>query len=193
MEAISEYHNATNVSLVSIQGGLLSLVRMDIHTIAVGGGPIPSVIVLRSRPEADGASIELPIRIGTVEAMAISMGLDVQHHERPMTHDLLLSVITTLDANLSGVSIVDVHGTTFFAELILTTASGRTITVDSRPSDAIALAVRMGAPIFAEEHVLDAATLPDFKGIERAEKEHEMELFHDFVESLSPSDFSEGD
>ncbi len=169
----------------------MALIRMDIHTIAVGGGPIPSVIVLRSRTSSDETPIELPIRIGTIEAMAISMGLDSQLHERPMTHDLLRNVIQSLDATVSRVAIVDVHGTTFFAELQLTTSSGHFVTVDSRPSDAIALAVRMGVPIFADSHVLEAATLPDFKGVERAEKEQEFERFHDFVESLSPGDFAD--
>ena len=86
---------------------------------------------------------------------------------------------------------MDVHGTTFYAEVMLTTDMGRFVKVDSRPSDAIALAVRVGTPIYADDHVLDAATMPDFKGVEKAEKEQELERFHDFVESLSPSDFAQ--
>ena len=168
----------------------MSLVRMEIRTIAVGGGPVPSVIVLQPSTDDGEAPSQLPIRIGTVEAMAISMGLDPDASERPMTHDLLQSVIESLDATVTAVSIVDVHGTTFYAELTLTTASGHVVSIDSRPSDAIALAVRTHAPIFAEDDVLKAAALPDFKRVEQNEKEQEMERFHDFVESLSPSDFN---
>lgn len=167
------------------------LVRMDIHTIAVGGGPVPSVIVLQSRVPEGGTPIQLPIRIGSIEAMAISMGLDPEGRERPMTHDLLSNVIKTLGATLTGIAIVDVHGTTFYAEVMLTTDMGRFVKVDSRPSDAIALAVRTGAPIYADDRVLEAATMPDFRGVEKAEKEQEMERFHDFVESLSPADFAQ--
>lgn len=169
----------------------MSLVRMDIQTIAVGGGTIPSLIVLKSRESEERASIQLPIRIGTVEATAISMGLDQLSHDRPMTHDLMVRVIDSLGATLTSVSIVDVNGTTFFAELNLLTESGVRRTIDCRPSDAIALAVRTGVPILAEEQVLEAATMPDFKSVERAEKEQDLARFHDFVESLSPSDFQE--
>ena len=160
---------------------------------------MPSVIVLQSRVPEGGAPIQLPIRIGPVEAvsfagftgMAISMGLDPAGRERPMTHDLLSNVIKTLGATVTGVAIVDVHGTTFYAEVMLTTDMGRFVKVDSRPSDAIALAVRVGAPIYADDQVLDAATMPDFRGVEKEEKQQELERFHDFVESLSPADFAQ--
>ena len=171
----------------------MSLTRMDIRTIAVGAGPVPSVIVLQPSHAEGETPTQLPIRIGTVEAMAITMGLEQKITDRPMTHDLLLKVIESLDAKLTGVSIVDVHDTTFYAELTLTTASGRVISIDSRPSDAIALAVRFHAPIYAEDSVLRAAALPDFKSVEQASKEQELERFHDFVESLSPSDFAQND
>lgn len=164
---------------------------MDIHSLAVGGGFVPSVIVLRPQAREGVEAVQLPIRIGPVEASAIAAGIGEKSHTRPLTHDLLDSVITSLGGELKSVSIVDVDGTTFFAELTLLTESNRTIRVDSRPSDAIALAVRTGAPIYADERVLDAAALPDFLGIELAEQDREMERFHDFVEGLSPADFME--
>lgn len=169
----------------------MSLVHMDIHTIAVGGGVVPSLIVLTTHPTDGSDPIQLPIRIGTVEATAISMGIEGSPRERPMTHDLFKSVIESLNAHLDAVAIVDVHGTTFYAQLFLKTESGEALEIDCRPSDAIALAVRFGAPILVDEQALNAATLPDFKGVERTEKQQELERFHDFVESLSPSDFSE--
>ncbi len=142
---------------------------MDIQTVVVGGGPVASLIVLRTRkPDADGSVTQLPIRIGAVEATAISMGVDGAH----------------------GGRISDVEGTTFFAQVALRTDSGRAVQVDARPSDAIALAVRVDAPLFAEESVLEAATLPDFASVEKDEEKQELEKFHAFVEGLSPDDFN---
>ena len=69
------------------------------------------------------------------------------------------------------------------------TSTGSIVEVDARPSDAIALAVRTGAPVFAEEHVLDTAAMPDFDDIDEAEKTKSIEEFHSFVENLSPEDF----
>ncbi len=166
------------------------MIRMDIRTIVVGGGPVASVIVLTPHSHAEASGIELPIRIGSIEAAAISLGIDNATDARPITHDLLANTIDQLGARLSGVEIVDVKGTTFFAHLLLVDQNGRHIEVDARPSDAIALAVRTKAPIFANEKVLETATLPDFGAIERDEKKHRMDEFHDFVESLSPEDFS---
>lgn len=166
------------------------LVRMDIKTIVVAGGPIPSLVVLTPRQRAGNAAVDLPIRIGVVEAAAISTAAD-GHQERPKTHDLLLKTITRLDGKLTGVAIVDVLDTTFYANLMLEDAGGRRIDIDCRPSDALALAVRQGVPIWAEEKVLDAATMPDFAQVERDERQQELARFHDFVEDLNADDFKD--
>ncbi len=164
---------------------------MDISSIAVGGGPIPSFIVLEQHdlPEGEKKSRRLPIRIGTVEASAISLGIEPKEGSRPMTHDLLKATVEALGAELMSVRITGVRGTTFYAQLVLRDAEGREVCVDARPSDAIALAVRCGVRILADDSVIDAATLPDFDGVEKAEKQAELEEFHNFVEHLSPDDF----
>lgn len=162
---------------------------MDIQTIVVGGGPVTSLIVLRTRARDGEEPIQLPIQVGPIEATSISMGIGGERQGRPLTHDVMASTIRDLGASLEAVEIVSVQGTTFYASLLLTTESGRHVEVDARPSDAIALAVRTGAPLFADEHVLEAAALPDFQGVRREEEEQELERFHDFVESLSPEDF----
>lgn len=167
----------------------MALIRMDIKTIIVGGGPVASLIVLQPRGVNDGTSVQLPIRIGPIEATAISMGVGGDSPERPMTHDLLAKTIKALDAKLVGVSIVDVSGTTFYATLMLANFAGIVVEVDARPSDAIALAVRTGAPIYAEESVLETAAMPDFDAIDEAKKTQDLEDFHSFVENLSPEDF----
>jgi len=171
----------------------MALVRMDIQSVVVGGGPMASLVVLKPRLGDGDTSTQLPIRIGRVEAAAISMGVDNSAHKRPMTHDLMQSVISQLGASLGNVTITNVEGTTFYAQLRLVATTGEDVYVDARPSDAIALAVRMRAPIFASDEVLSTAALPDFGSIERDEREREAEAFHEFVQNLSPEDFSTKD
>lgn len=167
----------------------MALVRMDIQTVVVGGGPVASLVILRTR--TGDKDVQLPIRIGAIEATSISMGVNGAPSKRPMTHDLLLSAIKALDATLESITIAEVEGTTFFAHLNIRLSNDDLQVVDARPSDALALAVRTGAPIFASEDVVDAATLPDFSAVEESERQHSLEEFHSFVENLSPSDFSE--
>lgn len=164
---------------------------MDIESLVVGGGPLASLVVLRSQEsgESEGAA-QLPIQIGSFEASAISMGVTPREGGRPMTHDLLKSTISALGASCVSVRINDVKGTTFYAQVELMREDGRQVLVDARPSDAIALAVREEVPVFAEDSVLKTASLPDFRGVERDEQERELAEFHNFVESLSPEDFT---
>lgn len=166
----------------------MALIRMDIQSVVVGAGPIASVVVLK--PRHGDSLAKLPIKIGTFEAAAISMGVEGRSRKRPMTHDLLQETITSLGASVTSIVINDVQGTTFFAQLCLRSDAGEAICVDARPSDALALAVRAHAPIFAESNVLSTATLPDFGSIERDEREREAEAFHEFVEGLTPDDFA---
>ena len=166
----------------------MALIRMDIQSVVVGAGLVASMVVLKPRHKEEAS--KLPIRIGTIEATAISMGVDGRARKRPMTHDLMQSIISGLDASVSCVIITNVRDTTFFANIRLDTAQGECVTIDARPSDALALAVRTHAPIFAESDVVNRAALPDFSAIERDEREREAEAFHDFVENLKPDDFA---
>ena len=164
---------------------------MDIETVVMGGFQMASLVVLKTKREG-GPVIHLPIRIGPVEAASITSGIEgrTARHHRPLTHDLLSRTIAALDARLTSISIVDVQGTTFFANLQITRADGTRAELDCRPSDAIALAVRCGVPIYAREQVLDTATMPDFKKVEEAAKQSDLDAFHNFVEGLSPEDFA---
>ena len=162
---------------------------MEIETVVVGGFQMPSLIVLRSS-EDDFADTHLPIRIGPVEAAAITEAIDPHKNSRPLTHDLFSSTIDRLGARVLAVHIVDVQGTTFFAKLCLERPDGGRIELDCRPSDAIALAVRTKSPIYVREDVLATATMPDFQKVEKDAEEQEMAAFHDFVEGLNPEDFA---
>jgi len=95
-----------------------------------------------------------PIVIGIFEAYAISRKLNDEAIERPLTHDLLASVLGHLDVAVERIVVTALKHTTFYANIVLQ-RNGESITVDARPSDAIALAVRVGAPIFVEEEVFD--------------------------------------
>ena len=164
------------------------VIRMEIQTVVVGGLQLPSLVVLK-RHDADEREINLPIRIGPIEAMAITAGIEDKKRKRPLTHDLLGNTIEALGGRLVSVCITDVQGTTFYATLQLMRNDGYRPEVDCRPSDAIALAVRCGVPIYARERVLETATMPDFQKVKKDNEQKELEAFHDFVEGLSPEDF----
>lgn len=168
----------------------MSLVQMVIRSIAVCSPPAPSLVVLHPLRPEEGLPDTLPIRIGSFEATAISMGLEQAALPRPMTHDLLVSTIRELGGRVQEIRITEVHGTTFFAQVVLVDRDGLIRLIDARPSDAIALAIRVHAPIYAERDVLLTASLPNFNAIEHDRREQEMADFHSFVEELSPDDFT---
>jgi len=128
------------------------MVRVELTKIMISDTMDQQIIVLK---EKDG-SRSFPIVIGIYEALAIDRGVKGRKTERPLTHDLLMSVIDSLSATLQRVVVNDLRNSTFYAKLVLR-QNGRTIEVDSRPSDAIALAVQRDIPIFVAEKVLDAA------------------------------------
>ncbi|HSH22019.1 MAG TPA: bifunctional nuclease family protein [Candidatus Caenarcaniphilales bacterium] len=121
----------------------------------------------------------LPIWIGPWEANAIAMRLQGVTPERPMTHDLFSQTLEELGVLITRIIVSDLAEDTFRARLMLE-LDGRTVDVDARPSDAIALAVRVGVPIFATDAVLDrAAVVPE------SEEEEKLSVFRDFVNSLN--------
>lgn len=133
----------------------------------------------------------LPIWIGPVEADAITLALQGIQVARPLTHDLLKNLIMELGATVSHVLINDLHDNTFFARIVID-ANGRHIEVDSRPSDAVALAVRLQVPIFVAEEVLAAAAVGPSREIDLTtlspEEEERLSAFREFVNTL---DFDE--
>jgi bifunctional DNase/RNase len=126
----------------------------------------------------------LPIWIGSGEATAIALEQQGVQPPRPMTHDLLRDVIRLLGGELKQVRITELQEGTFFAELVF---KGN-VRISARPSDSVALALRVGVPIHAEESVLCEAGLiiPD-------DQDNEVERFREFLESVSPEDFRRAD
>lgn len=136
----------------------------------------------------------LPIMIGQVEANAIAMHLEGIRPARPMTHDLLASVITALGHRVDQVRVIDFREGTYYGELAFEDGT----TVPTRPSDAIALAVRAGIPVFVDEAVMaqagvivTAADLDEDEATaeEGGDAEDEVERFREFLDSISPEDF----
>lgn len=137
--------------------------------------------------KVEGQNRFLPIWIGHPEAAAILMKLQNAELPRPMTHDLLASVISGLSASVARVLVTDLRENTFYAVLQLQLEGGEEVGVDSRPSDAIAIAVRTDAPIFASSELL-AANAIEFDQ-EVGEIEDIVKEFRDFLDQVSPEDF----
>ena len=150
------------------------------------------IVVLR---EENGERY-LPIWIGPFEADAITIKLQGIEAGRPMTHDLLRQFAESLDGEITHVVISELQNETFFAEIVLE-ANGETLEIDSRPSDAVALAVRVDVPIYVSEEVMSRAGMepeeelgpldPDSDGVEEEVGEtgdEDLDVFRDFIEGL---------
>jgi uncharacterized protein len=168
------------------------MIEMTIDSIRVSLMNYQRVVILREK----GTNRYLPIWIGPSEADAIAVKLQNVELSRPLTHDLLRSVITTLGASVDYIVVSGLKDDTFYANLALS-VDGEKLDIDSRPSDALALAVRVGAPIYAEEAVLEkAGIMLDEEGGKRVSEDRldEQELrglsaYKDFINTLDLEDF----
>ncbi|HEY3193384.1 MAG TPA: bifunctional nuclease family protein [Solirubrobacterales bacterium] len=133
----------------------------------------------------------LPIWIGHPEAAAILMKLQGASTPRPMTHDLLSDVLDQMEAKCEKVSVTELRDNTFFASITIS-MNGSELEIDSRPSDALALAVRTSAPIFAADEVIEESAI-EFEGEEVEDTEQVVEKFKDFLDNVTPEDFAQGE
>ena len=160
--------------------------EMNIYGVSfdlVGKQPI---VLLKT---ADGNRF-LPIWIGHPEAAAILMKLQGASTPRPMTHDLVTEMLSQLDAQVVRITVTELKENTFYATITVQ-QDGTEIEIDSRPSDAIALAVRSDAPIFAADSVIEESAI-EFEGEEVNEEEIVSE-FKNFLENVTPDEFATGD
>lgn len=161
--------------------GRVRLIEMVVESVRVHMLSSQHVVILKES-ERDRY---LPIWIGQSEANAIAMRLQGLSAERPLTHDLLVSVVGSLGSSISRVVVTHVTEGTFHARLYLENAAGDESEVDSRTSDAIGVAVRTGSPIYVDERVLDEAGVePDGTEETTAEEEERLNVFREFVNSL---------
>ena len=166
--------------------GSCLMIEMSVAGIALDARNGHPIVVLNDSTKRRA----LPIWIGMAEASSISRALDNFKSERPMTHDLLLSAITTLGYKVKQIEINELAANTYFATIILLIDDPEhkldtTKSIDARPSDAIALALRAKAPIFVSAQVVADGTIPaDFE-----KDEEEAQEFRKFVDNIKASDF----
>jgi bifunctional DNase/RNase len=171
------------------------LVEMTIESIRVSLMNYQRVVILKQKD----AERYLPIWIGPAEADAIAVRLQEVNVPRPLTHDLLRSVIDSLGAQINSIVVNDLANDTYYARLGLD-VNGRSLEIDARPSDAIALAVRARVPIYVDDGVLEragvqiseeeaAAAEGDVRIPVKEEEIERMSAFRDFIESLDLDDF----
>jgi bifunctional DNase/RNase len=159
------------------------VIRLSLIGVRVEVPTNQPIVLLRE----EGGTRFLPIFIGSPEATAIVYALQGMETPRPMTHDLFKAVLDDMSVKLERVDITELHDGTFYAEIELE-QDGATKRISSRPSDAIALAVRYGEiPIYADEAVLDEAGVL----FEADEEEQEVEQFREFLDSVTPEDFAQ--
>jgi len=159
------------------------MVKMEIYGVSfdlVGKTPI---VLLKTE---DGNRF-LPIWIGHPEAAAILMKLQDAPVPRPMTHDLAADIVRQLGCEIVSVTVTELRESTFYASITVR-QDGHEIEIDSRPSDAIAIAIRVDAPIYAADEVIEESAL-EFEGDEPAEEEM-VSQFKQFLETVTPEEFA---
>jgi bifunctional DNase/RNase len=143
--------------------------------------------------ETDGEGRTLPIFIGTPEAAAIAYALQGVAMPRPMTHDLIRDILSSLEVSVERIVITELRSSTYFAELHLRRGGERSV-VSSRPSDAVAVAVRTSSPLYVSDDLMDAeGILLAIEPSDDEDEENSDELvgqFRQFLDSIKPEDFS---
>jgi bifunctional DNase/RNase len=167
------------------------MVEVEIDSIRVSLMSQQRIVILK---ELDSERF-LPIWIGPYEAEAITLSLNEVEVVRPLTHDLLRNIINDLGAQVLRVNITELRDDVFYARIILQ-VDGQEMAIDSRPSDALALAVRVHVRVFVDEEVMEAASTEPEEDIEAEmpegeETEERLEVFKDFVESLDLGNLDE--
>jgi len=157
------------------------MIEMQIGGLGFDPRNLSPLVLLRDHEEMNF----LPIWIGVFEAAAIAMELQGVKPPRPMTHDLIINAIENLGGKMQRAVISDIKEGTFYAMVEIANKEGKIISLDARPSDAIALAVRSRVPVFVSEVVMMQAKLVN------SEKDaEETKKFKDFIENLRPEDFT---
>lgn len=158
------------------------MIEMKVMGIALDTRTGSPIVVLHDKENRRA----LPIWIGSAEASSIIRKIENLSVTRPMTHDLIVSIIEKTGYKLSKVEINDVEKETYYATIFLEDSEGKEIEIDSRPSDAIAVAIRIDAPIFVTANVLSNGSV----STDSAKDAEEAEEFKNFVQSIKPSDFA---
>ena len=160
------------------------MIQMKVSGLTIDPLTNTPIVILKDLEEKQA----LPIWIGLFEASAIATELEKISFSRPMTHDLINDLLRSLEASVMMIEINDLRDNTFFAMIHLL-FNGNKVAVDSRPSDAIALALRANAPIFVHEQVIDRSKNADFGKKAANLEDVKTDKLKDFLENLSPEEF----
>jgi uncharacterized protein len=155
------------------------MIEMELAGVRVELPTNQPIVLLKER---DGERY-LPIWIGAAEAASIALCLQGVVTPRPMTHDLLKNILEEISVQVSRIVVTELRDSTFFATIDLQ-RNGDSFQISSRPSDAIALAVRLATPIFASEEVLEEASI-----LIPGDEDEEVEKFREFLDNVTPEDF----
>ncbi len=158
------------------------MIEMKVMGIALDTRTGSPIVVLHDKDNRRA----LPIWIGSAEASSIIRKIENLAVTRPMTHDLVISIIEKTGYKLTKVEINDIKKETYFATIFLENDEGKVIEIDSRPSDAIAIAIRIDAPIYVTANVLSNGSV----STDSTKDAQEAEEFRNFVQSIKPSDFA---
>jgi bifunctional DNase/RNase len=167
------------------------MVEVRVAGVALDSGG-QHVILLQPVDTPPGKSKLLPIWIGPLEATSIMVAIEGGNTPRPLTHDLIRTLLEALDVQVEQVEVTRIEDSTFYAEITVRSGadSGAGIhRIDARPSDAIAIASRTGAPMFVADEVLAEAGVEDV--ISDAEAEADVQEFSKFLDEVDPDDFRE--
>ena len=158
------------------------MIQMKVMGIALDTRTGSPIVVLHDKENRRA----LPIWIGSAEASSIIRKIDNLAVARPMTHDLIISMVEKTGYKIAKVEINDVEKETYYAIIYLENKDGEVVEIDARPSDAIAIAIRVEAPIFVSAKVLSAGSV----STDSAKDAQEAEEFKNFIQDIKPSDFS---
>jgi len=162
------------------------VIQVRIVGLAIDSRSQP-VIILKPISAEPGEGKLLPIWIGHQEATAILLAIEGDEPPRPLAHDLMKSMLEALHATVERVEITRLEEGTFYAEITVRAPDGVHV-LDARPSDSIALATRVGAPVWVAEEVLEEAGVPD-ESETGPDEEAELAAFSEFLETVDPEDF----
>ncbi|MBI2082969.1 MAG: bifunctional nuclease family protein [Deltaproteobacteria bacterium] len=161
------------------------MIEMKVTGLTIDPFTNMPIIILKDLEEKSA----LPIWIGLIEASAIATELEKIQLSRPMTHDLIRNILTTLNVTVEKIEVNDLCDNTFYAKIYLKNGSEEHV-IDSRPSDAIALALRTHSPIFVDKKVIDKSRDIDLaRGGKTGEKKVQEEKWTEILENLNPDDF----
>ncbi len=160
--------------------------RMSIYGINMDLFTSSPIVILKVEED----NRYLPIWVGQNEARSILMKLQNQEFPRPLTHDLAVNLVSELGGSMTRITVTDLRDSTFFATISLE-IGGRIVEVDSRPSDAIALAIRSGAEIYASDDVIEEAAVVFEEAMEDTPEDEVVDKFKDWMNQITPEDFRE--